>query len=200
MVSVNMVGLNTALNTLKLLKASSPQSKPPLPEAPSIIVGDRTGLTTVSGLVAKLLDLSASANLTAERTKAASTSDFSEAQIAKFRAMGADAWVRKPVEGTEEENRQLAWKMLTENAGKDGAYSEAIKNGTLRLVPASDVPEFGYRLHSVDLFKDGHLMGGTSWSEANINYINEQRQKGIYVSAISVNGSDFVTMWPAPKS
>lgn len=84
----------------------------------------------------------------------------------------------------------------------DNAYyrgmREAAANGTLKILPTSEVPEFGYETYDATIYQsDGFIKGGAGFSKANNEFVAQQREQGVHVSAFSLDGRDYVTMWPA---
>lgn len=74
---------------------------------------------------------------------------------------------------------------------------QALLEGSFKIVPASEVPEFGFETYHMTIYNsDDYVQGSATRTFANMDYANEQREKGMHVSAFSLNGRDYVTMWP----
>jgi hypothetical protein len=74
---------------------------------------------------------------------------------------------------------------------------QAAADGSLKIVPASEVAEFGYATFGATFYNaDGFVQGSAYTGTANLQYAKDQREKGVHVSAFSLNGRDYVTMWP----
>jgi len=122
--------------------------------------------------------------------------DLPSDHAARLRAYGVDTAIRvpKPSVSDEEFQSRVMSEIEESWAGLDG-FSEALANGTVKINRASDVPELGYETIQYDIYKDGHIFGGTGWSTFNRSYYDAQVAAGVRQGVGSIDGLDYYVTW-----
>lgn len=125
---------------------------------------------------------------------------FSAADIEKFEALGADAWVSVEVRqiSDAELKKQIFDMLVSDGAGSLAGFDDAVKNGTLSIQRASDVPEAEIKEVNVTLYKGGYVFGGMGFGSANLEYFMNLRRNGTFASTAGINGNTAIVSWPMP--
>jgi hypothetical protein len=117
---------------------------------------------------------------------------------------GGNTWVlsdKPPPGNVEADIQQIRETML---AGMEGVVDnafyrglrQALLDGSMKIVPAGELPELGYATFSMTIYNDdGYVQGAAGAGTANLDYVREQRALGTHVSASSLNGIDYALSW-----
>jgi hypothetical protein len=112
---------------------------------------------------------------------------------------GAASWrIRQyPAMDDAELTRRVTETMIENGARRLAGFEEALANGTLRIEPAANRPDLGYRSTMVDLYNGaGEHIGGAGFTTFDSTAALELRRAGIYASGGSIAGNDYVVSWP----
>lgn len=225
-----MLNLNALSNGLQVLAAvnkqsaiqaeqsSSDTSSTPAAISPGlrkISPGVSDAISRIKELIGGLSSSSATNNaaLAAKVAEASaqtivSSTGIPDDQIARFKGLGADAWVvdAKPAQKSiaaitlyltqtmQEASTEPFYKPVSDD------FFAALKNGTLTVKYASDVPEMGLSTVNVTLYKNGSSFGSAGYGTGNQAYMNQLYKSGIYASGGTLDGTDFVVMFAAPET
>src|SRR5690606_3736082 len=110
-------------------------------------------------------------------------------------------WVRRiiPAEVSDEKFHQMVLDHFTTTRSDDQAFIAALKDGTLKIQRARDIPELGALYGTTTFSYHGKIgYGSVSFSNgvSDLSIRIEKATEGIRVSTGSVMGHDFFVTWP----
>lgn len=215
MVSMTSVGLRpiSSLNTATLLKPTGETKALPSVIAPTIQPTTGSGLAAIAELVAKLNDIKSGASgafadigsAPASGTLELKWSDYISVDGADIPAedkaalkkMGADKVSMTSAQSLSDDEFQkvvLGW--LNENYPDDENWKQAVRDGTVQIQRAADVPELAYRAFNYSMMSSsGEAFGSWSGGRANTEWYNA-REAYSNRTCGSYYGQDYYATWP----
>lgn len=189
-----MLAVNMSLSTgLSLLTARTPLQAASMPSTATPQIGPR--VDRVNSGMFSLRAMEAFLNIGGAFDGPVSTK-IPEEHRQWLNALGGDTvTVRevKQLEGAEFE--QFVRERLKPSEVDFLGFNQALEDGKVKIQRSVDVPELNSHEYVYDLWKDGSHIGGAGRGTINLEFLADQRAKGINQTVGSMDGQEYYLTW-----